>query len=196
MTPEQKILAELQASGLGVRRRRALLAELGRVGSERSIDALRSNLGRRDLKTKVGAVLALQSLGTDDAVDALVEFLRKQTGTPFALAVHSLGVADARRAIPGLIDILGQRRDEIGDGDKRVVIQTLARMPHRSEVPVLSAMLVERSFFTRRVAAMALSRIRAPESQAALEDAAGSLSWLAGLPVRHELRRRQHDLSE
>ena len=186
---EEAALAELDRPDLRLRRRRRLLSELRRVGGGRSVEALRANLYHPDLKSKTGSVLALCEIRTDGAVDALSEFVRVQNGPPFALAVHSLGVAHAQRAMPELIEILERRGRELSQGDKRVVIQALARMPHRSEVPVLSAMLTERSFLTRRVAAMALSSIRAPESRAALREAAKSLSWLAGLPVRREISR-------
>jgi hypothetical protein len=82
---------------------------------------------------------------------------------------------------------LEERAYELSASDKKVVIHALAQMPHRSEVPALARLLRE-PMSTRRVAASALVRIRAPESRAALEDAARSLSWWGGLPVRRELR--------
>ncbi|MBA3809994.1 MAG: HEAT repeat domain-containing protein [Solirubrobacterales bacterium] len=193
---EDEALAQLQRNDLDVRRRRAVISVLGQVGSERSINALRDNLYQNDLKTKVEAVLALARIASDEAVDALSEFLRKHTGPPFALAVNSLRIANAHRVMPTLIEILQERRSELSDGDKRVIIHALAHVPHRSQVPALSAALNERSLLTKRVAAMALSGIRAPESRTALQDAAQSLSWLGGLYARRELRRCQNDDDE
>ena len=81
------------------------------VGTERSVDVLRENLYEADLKTKVGALSALEKIASDEAVDALSEFVRKQTGPPFALAVSSLRVANPHRAMPKLLrDLAGTTR--------------------------------------------------------------------------------------
>jgi HEAT repeat protein len=188
-TRELEVLAALDRDDLGLPERRKLVEELDDVGTGRSVEALRANLRQPDLKTAVAAGAALSGIGTDEAIDALADFVRTGTGPPFTFAVHDLGIARAARARPALIETLRARAGELGDGKQRVIIQALARMPHRSEIPVLASALMGRSFGTRRVAAMALSAIRAPEARTALEDASRSLSWLAGLPVRYELRR-------
>jgi HEAT repeat protein len=192
-TKEDEALVELHRNDLSVRRRRALLLHLADVGSERSVDVLRENLYEADLKIKVGVLSALEKIASDEAVDALSEFVRKQTGPPFALAVSSLRLANPHRAMPKLLEILQERRGELSEGNKQVIIHALAHAPHRSQVPVLSATLKEGSWMTRRVAAMALSRIRAPESRVALQEAAQSLFWVGRMPIRRELNRCQHD---
>jgi hypothetical protein len=83
---------------------------------------------------------------------------------------------------------LDDRRDELSDADKCLIMYALIQTPHRSEVPVLAATLRERRRGTRRAAAMALTRIRAPESRAALEEAVRSMSWLRGRPARRALQ--------
>jgi HEAT repeat protein len=193
---EDELLAELGAGGVDRGRRRALLSELRRVGSERSIDELRRSLEEDDVKTKIAAISALEGVGSDEAVDVLGECVRTQTGPPFTFAARALWTVDARRAMPVFMRALEERGDDLSESDKRVVIHGLARAPHRSQVPLLLRALQGKSPLTRRVAAMALSRIRAPESEAALQDAARSLSWFRGLPVRRELNRRHRGHSE
>ncbi len=46
---EQGIIAQLEGSGLSDKRRRALLAKLGQVGTERSIGVLGANLQSSDV---------------------------------------------------------------------------------------------------------------------------------------------------
>jgi HEAT repeat protein len=175
---------------VGRRRRRALLAELGKVGGEGSVNVLRANLRSPDLRTRVSALFALVEIGNEKAVDVLIECLRMELGPPFTFAVAELGKLRARRAIPALIETLDRRAEELDEGNKRVIIRALAHMPHRSQVPVLSTALRRGGLRTRRVAAMALVQIRAPESQAALEDAVKSLSWLRARQARRALRAR------
>jgi hypothetical protein len=61
---------------------------------------------------------------------------------------------------------------------------------------VLAALLGERRRSTRRMAAVALAQIRAPESREALEEAVSSLSWLRALQARRALRSRQYVTDE
>lgn len=186
---ERQIIEDLQTESPSVRQRRALLSELRRVGTEVSIGALRHAVRSTDAQSRVRAVFALAHIGTDEAVDALAECLSMEPGPHLTFAADSLGKLGARRSIPALVHCLEARGADLDQSDKRVIIHALARMPHRSEVPVLSAVLRERNRATRRVAAEALAKIRAPEGTAALEDAAETLSWLQGASVRRALRR-------
>jgi HEAT repeat protein len=185
---EQQVIAELEADDLSDSRRRALLSELRQVGTERSIDVLRANLRSTDVKGQVRAVFALAHIGTEQAADALIDSLAVTTGPGFTFAVKSLAEDHAARARPAFVRTLEERHDELRQGDKRVLVWALYQTPHRSEVPVLAALLGERSRETRRMAAVALAQVRAPESREALEDAVKSLSWLRGLQARRALR--------
>lgn len=186
---EQEVIAALEAGGLSKKRRRALLSRLRQVGTERSIEVLRANLRSTDVKAQVCAVFALAHIGTDEAADALIECLAmKKTGPRFAFALKSLTEGHAARARPAFIRTLEERRHELHQGDKRLLVYALFQNPHRSEVPVLAPLLRERSRETRRMAAVALAQIRASESREALEEAARSLSWLRGLQARRALR--------
>lgn len=185
---EQEIIAELEANGLSKKRRRALLLKLQQVGTERSIDVLRANLRSTDVKGRVRAVFALAHIGTEQAADALIDSLAVTTGPGFTFAVKSLAEDHATRARPAFVRTLEERHDELRQGDKQVLVWALYQTPHRSEVPVLAALLGERSRSTRRMAAVALAQIRAPESREALEEAATSLSWLRSLQARRALR--------
>jgi HEAT repeat protein len=185
---EQEVIAEFEADGLSNRRRRALLSKLRQVGTERSIDVLRANLRSADTKSQVRAVFALAHIGTEEAVDALIDSLAVTTGHCFTFAVKSLAEDHAARARPAFIRTLEERRDELDQGDKQVLVWALYQTPHRSEVPVLATLLGERSRSTRRMAAVALAQIKAPESRGALEEAVKSLSWLRGLQARRALR--------
>jgi hypothetical protein len=46
---EDRLFAELSSDKLGLRRRRAPLKQLGRFGSERSVEVLQDNLRHRDV---------------------------------------------------------------------------------------------------------------------------------------------------
>jgi HEAT repeat protein len=185
---EQNLIEGLEASGLDVRKRRELLSELRKVATDRSVPILRANLHHADLQSRVRTVFALSHIDTDDAVDGLIECLDMEAGAPFTFAAKELGRLRARRAIPALIRTLEERFSTLDEGDKRVIAYALARMPHRSAVPVLATALHGPNRRTRRVAAMALAQIRAPESQAALEEAADSLSWPRNLQAKRALR--------
>jgi HEAT repeat protein len=186
---EQEVIAELEADGLSKKRRLELLSKLAQIGTERSIGVLRTNLRSTNERTQVHAVFALAHIGTDEAVEALIECLAmKKTGPRFAFALKSLTEGHAARARPAFIRTLEERRDELRQGGKRLVVYALFQNPHRSEMPVLAPLLRERSRETRRMAAVALAQINAIEAREALEAAARSLSWLRGLQARRALR--------
>jgi HEAT repeat protein len=186
---EQEIIAELEGDHLSRKRRLALLSELQQVGTERSIGVLRTNLRSADERTQVNAVFALGHIGTDEAADALIECLAmKKTGPRFGFALKSLTEGQAARARPAFIRALEERRDELCQGDKQLLVYALFQNPHRSEVQALTPLLREQSGKTRRMAAVALAQIRATEAREALEEAARSLSWLRGRQARRALR--------
>jgi hypothetical protein len=103
-------------------------------------------------------------------------------------AVKSLAEGRAAQARPAFVRTLEERHDELRQGDKQILVWALYQASHRSEVPVLTALLGERSRSTRRMAAVALAQIKATESREALEEAVESLSWLRGLQARRALR--------
>jgi HEAT repeat protein len=134
--------------------------------------ARQSALRSGDLKSEVAAVFALQHVGTDEAVDALIECCTLCSGPPLSFAVGWLTRHDAHRAVPALVRCLEERRETLGQGDKQMIIAALAAAPHRSEIPVLTRSLHEPNRSTRNMAAHALARIRSPQSREALEAAA------------------------
>lgn len=190
VTREDALIDALESPELDTRQRRKLLSGLRPVATERSVDVLRANLRCPDMKCRVRAVLALSRIGTDTAMDALDVSLRNENGPTLTFAVKALGDLRAEHSVPTLIRLLDERGDELDDGDKVVIIDALAKMPHRTAVPVLAAALHD-SLKTRRAAAMALAQIRSVESGAALEDAATSMSRFQGAPVRRALRWRK-----
>lgn len=196
MRVERQCIGELEASDLEIRRRRVLLSKLKKVGTDSSVPVLRANLHHADLQSRVRAVFALGHVGTDKAIEGLMECVERETGPPFTFAVRELGRLGARRAIPALIGALDGSSKQLSEGDKRVTIYALTQMPHRSEVSVLSAALREGNARTRRAAARALAQIRAPESHVALEQAVQSLSWTRGIQARRALRAKAGSLSE
>jgi HEAT repeat protein len=188
-TDEQEVIAELEANGLSKNRRLALLSKLRKIGTERSIDVLRTNLCSANERIQVHAVFALAHIGTDEAADALIECLAmKKTGPRFTFALKSLTEDHAARARPAFVRTLEERRGELRREDKQLLVYALFQTPHRSEVPVLAPLLRERSRETRRMAAVALAEIKATEAREALEEAASSLSWLRGRQARRALR--------
>lgn len=186
---EREIIAALQTPELAVRHRRAMLSELRKVGTGLSIGVLRDALRSTDKQSHVRAVFALAHIGTDEAADALIECLAmKKTGPRFTFALKSLTEDHAARARPAFVRTLEERRGELRQGDKQLLVYALFQTPHRSEVPVLAPLLRERSRETRRMAAVALAEIKATEAREALEEAARSLSWLRGMQARRALR--------
>jgi HEAT repeat protein len=185
---ERVMLAELETDTLSKAQRRELVRELREVATDRSIGVLRTSLRSDDLKTQVAAVLALRSIASDHAASALIDCLSMETGTRFTFALWALAGSHAAQARGAFVETLAARSRELDQGDKRLIIKGLARAPHRSEVPVLSMLLCERSSRTRRMAAEALALIRAPEAVEALEDSAHSSPWLRGRQARHGVR--------
>jgi HEAT repeat protein len=181
---EQEVIAELEGNSLSNKRRRALLSKLTKIGTGRSIDVLRASLRSADVRSQVSAVFALTHVGTGEAADALIDCLAMDTGPRFTFAVKSLADDHAVRAMRAFIRTLEERRSELDQGDKRLIIKALYQTPHRSQVPALAALLRERSRNTRRMAAEALAHIKVTEAQEALEEAVRSLSWLRGRQAR------------
>jgi HEAT repeat protein len=193
---EQQAIAGLEAGDLGSSERRALLETIRRVGTDRGIGILRTSLRSTDTRIQVRAVFALAGIGTARAIEALLDCLEMGTGPRFTFAVKSLAELNGPEVVPALIQTLERHRVQLSEGDKQLVIFALAQTPHRSEVPVLSAVIRDGSRRTQRMAAMALMRIRTPESREALEEAVESLSWLRGLEVRRVLRSQRNSISE
>ena len=188
---EDEIIAALQADALSVKQRRRLLRELAQHRRRRSLEVLREHLASENDRIADAALWALHERATEGSVDAIIEALSMPPGPRFTLAVYVLGEARVRRAIPALVDCLERRGEALDEGDRRMVVLTFQRLPHRSEVPVLSRELRTGGPRLRKAAALSLMRIRAPESRAALETAADELSWLRGRSVRRALRQRQ-----
>jgi HEAT repeat protein len=185
---EQEVVAALEANSLSKRQRLALLLKLRKIGTERSIAVLQTNLRSADERTQVHAVFALAHIGTDEAANVLIDCLAMKTGPRFTFAVKSLADDHAARVMPAFIRTLDERSSELDQGDKRLIIKALYQTPHRSQVPALAPLLRERSRNTRRMAAEALAQIKATEAREALEGAARSLPWLRALQARRALR--------
>lgn len=182
---------------MSIKHRRALPSALREAGNADSVAILRANLRCSDPRSRVRAVFALERIGNDAAIEALIDCLADEVGPHLTFAVRALGRIGTPQAITALAATLENRRTELCAGDKRLIIHALAKVPHRTEVPALEPMLSERSGRVRRAAAHALSQIRAQESQAALEQAVESLSFIRGFPARRALwTRRRHGVEE
>jgi HEAT repeat protein len=189
---ERGLIAELSCDDVPPARRRALLLDLREVAGEASVPTLRAQVLGDDKGCQVAATFALAKIGTPAALDVLIDCLHSEPGVRLTCAIRALGQADAEYARQDLISTLSERED-LDTGDTCMIISSLAKAPHRSQVPVLRTMLHDsHSRHVRRKAAEALSWIRAPESQAALEDAARVLSWWEGRPARRALRRMRY----
>lgn len=97
---EQEVIAALEGNRLSNKRRRALLAKLTQIGTERSISVLGVNLRSKDVKSQVSAVFALAHIGTEEAADALIDCLAMESGPCFAFALKVLAEDHAARAMP------------------------------------------------------------------------------------------------
>jgi HEAT repeat protein len=188
---EAEIIAALQTDDLSIKQRRKLVSDLRTVSSDRSLAVFKEHLASADDQLAVRALLGLEHLGTDAATDAIIDSLWMDRGPRFTFAVRALRRGGVRRAVPALVDCLERRHDELNRSDRRIVVLGFAEMPHRSEVPVLERMLRECGGGLRHAAALALSRIRTPESLAALEAAADEFSWFRGRAIRRALRERR-----
>jgi HEAT repeat protein len=132
--------------------------DAGQIDSQSSIDALRESLRSSDINLTVDAVKALAGIGTDEAVDALIDCLEMPQGPRLTMAAVSLRKLRLRRSVPALIRCLETRDGELDNGQKRILILALGEMPHVSEVPVLAAALKDRSYRMRNAAACPLSK--------------------------------------
>lgn len=178
-----------------ISRRERLVRQIKTLGLDPSEDelcvaTLRDDLCSSNANVAVGAVLGLERIGTDEATDALIDYLKMKPGPNLTMVVVSLKRLHAGRAVPSLVRCLERQDEELRHGQKRLLILALGEMPHVSAVPVLSASLRHRSYRVRNAAAWALAQIRAPESAAALAAASNELSWFRALPARRGLRTR------
>jgi HEAT repeat protein len=190
---EREIVTALNDKPVDVNEQLRLIIELQKVGTELSIDALRDGLRSPHRRHCVGAQYALANIGSEKAIAALIESLQTAESVCVSFIARSLVKLRARDAVPALIGCLQDRRELLDGSAKRSVIRALACMPHRSAVPVLAASLRERDRHTRKAAAWALVRTRAPESTVALESAVAELPWIRGRGVRQALRaKRRH----
>ena len=80
------MIAELSSPELSTRRRHALLSDLSKVGTDRSVAVLRMNLRCRDVRSQVAAVFALAHVATPRAVEALIECLEMEPGPRLTIA--------------------------------------------------------------------------------------------------------------
>jgi HEAT repeat protein len=188
---EQECITALEATSVPLGVRRAVLAKLATNATDASLDVLRRSVEDPDLQCQVRAVFALSHLASDGAVDALARCLTLGTGPRFTFAARELGRTGSPRARTALVRALATRADELDNGDKRVLITALSRMPHREEVSVLQKMLYRSGRRVRAAAATVLGQIRAPESADALREAAGSLGWWQRGPIRRALRQHE-----
>lgn len=190
---EQAIIVELSRTGISVKRQRALLSRLRKEGTQDSVPVLQSYLSDEDEQSQARAVLALAQIGTEDAAEALLRCLKMSPGPRFTLAASRLATLAADRAVPCMVRALEKRADQLPSGDKRLLIETIATRPHRSYIPILSRMLIERSWRVRLAAARAIANTRSPESRLALETARDSSPWTRSLAPRWVLwRMRGH----
>jgi HEAT repeat protein len=187
VVPGSEIGSLLFRSKPGSSDRRKLLRQLASAGTPSNLVLLGEYLASDDARDGVAAVQSLQHIGTESAIATLVEGLstaRPLVGAYVARALISLG---ARSELPAILAYL---RDGTGDNasNKQFVISAMRKMPHVSEVPVLSDALYDRHFGLRKSAARGLLAIRAEESAQALQAAADELGFWRGRQARRVLR--------
>jgi HEAT repeat protein len=164
--------------------------ELWSIGTEASVDVLRTCLSADQPGLTTYALGALGQIGTEDAVDGMIGWLKTPRHELVGYTAVLLGKLRARKAVPVLLGYLDC--DGLPSQDRRAVISALGEMPHVRAIPALRAALRERRGYRVQMrAASALANIDARESRLALEAAAGELSWIRSLPVRRALRRRR-----
>jgi HEAT repeat protein len=152
-----------------------------------SIGLLREYLDSSDARDGVAAVQALERIGSEAAVAALVEGLRSASPLVAAYIARALIKLNARGELPAIIAFLHDRADELSGQDKQFVIGAMRKVPHVSAVPVLADSLRDRRRGVRKSAALTLLRIRAVESIEALQTAADELGFWKGRQARRAL---------
>jgi hypothetical protein len=187
---EERAIAVLRAGGLSVAEQHKQVRKLKRIGTAASVEVLRGPVRSERINLAGDAVWALRRIGTDDAVDALIECLDLKPGTRLTLAAAALRKLRNRAAVPAIVRCLATRAHVLNAGTRRILMLALGDMPHVSEVPVLADGLRDPRYRNRNAAAWALAQIRAPESAAALEAVAREYSWIRGIPIRRGLRER------
>jgi hypothetical protein len=189
------IAAALSISAPGSRERGSLLLELGRATPPR-VDLLGQYLNCSDARDGVAAVHALEQIGTEAAVATLAKSLRSAPPLVASYSARALANLNARSELPAIIACLQDRSDELGEHGVRFIIGAMKKLPHVSAVPVLASALRDRRRGVRKIAGLALLRINAPESTAALQVAADELRFSMGWQARRALRaRRRMDAS-
>jgi HEAT repeat protein len=191
---DAEILERLHANPPGSGVVKDLFLELIRRGSPGTVDAMHAYLTSPDHGDAARAVMVLQAVGNPSAVAELEASLATAPPLAIAFAARALARLNAQEALPALIRCLENRGEELGSS-ALAVTWAIEQMPHASAVPALAGALRMQHAGTRKVAARALYKIRAPESLAALQAAADEQSFWTGRHARKALRlkKKQHD---
>lgn len=172
--------AALDALPPGDQRRRQLLKMLDRSRDDRAVEVLGRYMRSSDDRESAAAAEALQKLATDNALDALADGVIEAPPLAAGIAALALSELRGRAALPVILRGYEQRAAGFGRLERWILVQALAKNPHRSAVPALASALHDKDRKIRNAAAAALTRIHTPESRAALVDAATSQSWWFG----------------
>jgi HEAT repeat protein len=184
---EREILPRLDG-GLLAKEGLPLFSRLDEVVTDASVETLRRLIpASPDRRIRVASVLALKRLGSEAAVDPLIESLESPDPITVAFAARALVAMGARRAVPALVSRL-EHDDEANGSARNSLTWALFQLPHPSAIPVLAVTLRDSRWGPRRIAAHALVAIGTTEARIALESAARELSWWRGLFARHALR--------
>jgi HEAT repeat protein len=188
----QEIFLGLSRLRPGSKAWRQQMQMLQRAAPELALDLLRTSLASSDAHVRAAAQQLLVEAATPGATAVLTASLAHASSLDVTTVTRLLTNIDARSSVPALVACLSER-EELSRMARERLAYALGKMPNRQTVPALEQLLDDRAPSTRRIAAKALSRIRAPESTAALQRASERLSWLGGISVRRALRARIRD---
>lgn len=179
MCHERRSVTPVIAAALGARiaaadveERRGLVQILAELGVEAAPAAgpLAAALGDDDPQVRTWAAAALAELRDPRAIPVMIERMRSERTFPFTARTLGGFGAEARAAVPALIDVLRTPPAEKEVGNPRIrAALALGRIgpDARPAIPALIA-LMENEPYARRQAAQAIGQIGGPEARAAI----------------------------
>ncbi len=159
---------------------------LGRIGSSRATGPLLERLAvDEEDGVRFQAVEALGSIGSREAVPALISFLGGENDALHRSAADALGRLGAEDAVGPLIETM----DKPNWWDRSAVVDALGQIGSAAAVDPLAARLKDEEVHVRRSIVVTLLKIGSEKAAATLEDALDDEDWEVRLYAAEALKK-------
>lgn len=180
---EGQLLARLAQPDVTDRDRWNIANELTDKATDRSVDTLREMTKSGWQRVRLASVDALGHVGTEAAIDALIDALGSENQWVVGFSARQLERQHANRALPDLLFCAEIRASELSEAGVRCqLVRAIGSMRDPGAVEVLRRYAVDPVGDVRDYAVTGLREIDTAESRAALE-------WAAANPPPSRLAR-------